>query len=241
MILGSYQFCVVSSAYKLVITMRMTWHIVSIVAVVVGICVIYTELSKLTFMPVARSPRELSVYELRMVAYHEAGHAIASMYTPWAREVVGITTIPRGDAFGETSYVPMSSTFATRARTFADVDMTFGGFVGEETAFGFDSVTCGSKHDLQIISDNVRAVVYTHGLGESRAVCLKDRCELTAAKEDEVEEYVAAAYRRVKRLMSAHIDDLHALAAALIANRTLSGEQVKAILPPPYKYTPIEE
>lgn len=189
-----------------------------------------------------RKPAEetpaVSPYRQRVVAYHEAGHAVVSMYTPWGREVDEVTIVKNGDKGGTCSYVDLPYIQQTKARFFAVIVGAYGGFCAEELIFGEDGVSTGPSADLQEAATHARNMVYHYAFGESKMFL--DRADSTR-RDNEAEEIVERAYEQAKATLLAHMDDLHALAAALIANLTLDGEAVRRILPPPYAYTPIAE
>ncbi|VEL32126.1 unnamed protein product [Protopolystoma xenopodis] len=89
----------------------------------------------------------------QIAAFHEAGHAIAAIYTPGSTPLHKVTIIPRGKSGGHTSFLDeVDTNYQTRQQLIAQLDVAMGGRVGEELVFGSDQVTTGASNDFEASS-----------------------------------------------------------------------------------------
>ena len=117
----------------------------------------------------------------KLVAYHEAGHAIVAYVIPECERVQEITTIPRGMAGGYTKYMPDESTrYITSARLRARIASAMGGLCAEKLVFG--DVTTGSTGDIKQATNTARAMVTEYGMSELGPIFLSGDHEIFLGK-----------------------------------------------------------
>ena len=117
----------------------------------------------------------------KLVAYHEAGHAIVAYVIPECERVQEITTIPRGMAGGYTKYMPDESTrYITSARLRARIASAMGGLCAEKLVFG--DVTTGSTSDIKQATNTARAMVTEYGMSELGPIFLSGDREIFLGK-----------------------------------------------------------
>ena len=110
-------------------------------------------------------PLILNDEDRRIVAYHEAGHALVAWLTPCADPVQKVTIIPRGRALGITQQLPGEDKYNyTRTYLLARLSVMLGGRAAEETALG--DITTGAEQDLMQASRLVRRMITQWGMGE---------------------------------------------------------------------------
>ncbi|MCA9885289.1 MAG: AAA family ATPase, partial [Anaerolineae bacterium] len=185
--------------------------------------------------------------ERRVVAYHEAGHAVVSAFTPLSNPVLKVTITPRGQALGVTAYAPDEDIRnISRKRIESYLDGLLGGRVAEEIVFG--DITTGASNDLQRVTSLARNMVAQYGmtdavgpmnfgdddqqpfLGYSLSQGRK-YSEETAAKIDaETRRIVETAYKRTKALLAEHREDLEKVAQALLDREVLERDEFLEIL-----------
>ena len=117
----------------------------------------------------------------KLVAYHEAGHAIVAYVIPECERVQEITTIPRGMAGGYTKYMPDESTrYITSARLRARIASAMGGLCAEKLVFG--DVTTGSTSDIKQATNTARAMVTEYGMSDLGPIFLSGDHEIFLGK-----------------------------------------------------------
>jgi cell division protease FtsH len=199
-----------------------------------------------------KKDRVMSERRKRLVAYHEAGHALVGALMPDYDPVQKISIIPRGNAGGLTFFTPseerMESGLYSRAYLQNQMAVALGGRVAEEIVYGEDEVTTGASNDLQQVARVARQMVTRFGmsdklgpvaLGRSQGgmflgrdiAAERDFSEDTAAAIDqEVSELVAEAYRRATQVLSANRPVLDELAELLVEKETVDAEQLQELL-----------
>ena len=187
--------------------------------------------------------------EKRMTAYHEAGHAIVSVHEPASDPIHKATIIPRGRALGMVMRLPERDNYSYhRDKMYANLAVAMGGRVAEELIFGYDKVSSGASGDIQMatnlardmvtrwgMSDAVGPIEYGEPEGESFLGYSSGRPARMSGKtaeliDDEIKRIVEGGLDRAKHVLSVHIDQLHALAGALLDYETLSGDEIKKLL-----------
>eukprot|EP00798_Chlamydomonas_sp_ICE-L_P010461 gene10461-8418_t len=188
----------------------------------------------------------------RLVAYHEAGHAVVGALMPEYDPVTKITIVPRGGAGGITFFAPseerLESGLYSRSYLENQMAVAMGGRIAEELIFGEDEITTGASGDFQQVSRTARLMVTQLGFcKELGQVCWSqgggntflggsagqpsDFSSATADTIDaEVKKLVETAYRRAKDLVSSNIDILHRTAAVLLEKENIDGEEFLAIV-----------
>nr|CAD1830612.1 unnamed protein product [Ananas comosus var. bracteatus] len=187
----------------------------------------------------------------KLVAYHEAGHALVGALMPEYDPVAKISIIPRGQAGGLTFFAPseerLESGLYSRSYLENQMAVALGGRVAEEVIFGEENVTTGASNDFMQVSRVARQMVERFGfskkigqiaiggpggnpfLGQQMSP-QKDYSMATADVVDaEVRDLVEKAYSRAKHIINTHIDILHKLAQLLIEKETVDGEEFMSL------------
>jgi cell division protease FtsH len=194
-----------------------------------------------------RRSRVITDEEKEVVAYHEAGHALAAAKTPQADKVRKVTIIPRGMAGGYTLILPEEDRYlANKAKFEAELVTMLGGRAAEEVVF--NRATTGASNDLERATELARKMVTEYGMsselgpmtfGEREEMVFLGRSmsehrnysESVARKIDsEVRAIIQIAYQRALAVMSSHRELLDKLAQQLIQKETLGEEDVEALL-----------
>jgi cell division protease FtsH len=187
--------------------------------------------------------------EKELTAYHEAGHALLSIWVPGNDPLHKVTIIPRGRALGLTMMLPERDKLSTSKREIeAKLVMAFGGRIAEELIFGAENVTTGASGDIQMATNMAKRMVTEFGMSEKlgrvrysaneQEVFLghsvtqtQNMSEATAETIDsEVRRIIETAEVRARGLLGGRMDDLHKIAKALLEFETLSGDEVNALL-----------
>jgi cell division protease FtsH len=194
-----------------------------------------------------RKSRIITDEEKQVVAYHEAGHALAAAKTPEADKVRKVTIIPRGMAGGYTMILPEEDRYlANRTKFEAELVTMLGGRAAEESVF--NRVTTGASNDLERATELARKMVMEYGMsddlgpmtfGEREEMVFLGRSisehrnysETVARKIDaEVRGLISRAHERALELMSSHRDLLEEMANQLMEKETLNEADVDALI-----------
>ena len=202
-----------------------------------------------------RRSRVLNVKERRIVAFHEAGHALVGTLLPDFAPTYKVTILPRGMAMGYTISLPEEDRYlSTRTELVNQMTQALGGRVAEEIVFG-DSTT-GAANDLEKVSEIAREMVtefgmsaamgpITYGRKHGPVFLGRDFAEERNYSEDaarqidtEIRSLVDGCYMQSRQIIDEHRDRLNLLAEALLERETLTQEEVHSIvehgtLPPP--------
>ncbi|CAL9218367.1 unnamed protein product [Arabidopsis halleri] len=187
----------------------------------------------------------------RLVAYHEAGHALVGALMPEYDPVAKISIIPRGQAGGLTFFAPseerLESGLYSRSYLENQMAVALGGRVAEEVIFGDENVTTGASNDFMQVSRVARQMIERFGFSKKigqvavggpggnpfmgqQMSSQKDYSMATADIVDaEVRELVEKAYKRATEIVTTHIDILHKLAQLLIEKETVDGEEFMSL------------
>jgi len=187
--------------------------------------------------------------EKKLTAYHEAGHALVSIYMPKTDPLHKVTIIPRGRALGVTMSLPERDQLSMSERQLLSrLALMYGGRLAEELTFGKENITTGAGNDIQQATGLARKMVMEYGfsdkLGRLRyadneeEVFLghsvsrqKNVSDATAALiDEEVRRLIEEAEDAARKVLTEHADELEALAQGLLEYETLSGTEVKALL-----------
>jgi cell division protease FtsH len=180
-----------------------------------------------------QSRRTLTDHEKRVVAYHEAGHALCGELLPSVDRVHRISIVPRGRALGYTLNLPEEDRYLkTREELIDFMTMLLGGRAAEQLVFG--SITTGASDDLRRVSEIAHAMVHEYAMGTGitslRAVD-DGAAEATRRMLDhEVRELADRAFRAASAIIDCHRTELDALAGTLLANEVLEREDIEAIM-----------
>jgi cell division protease FtsH len=181
----------------------------------------------------------MSDVERRVVAYHEAGHAIAAMRSEHSDPVQKVTIIPRGRALGVVIRLPERDLLLYgRAKLEADLTVAMGGRAAEELLLGDDMVTSGAESDIEQATKIARAMVGRWGMDRNlgRVTYIgQDGQALASAStmakvDDAARAVVDAAYDRAVAILRKERAGLDALALRLLRDETLDGAEARAVV-----------
>jgi cell division protease FtsH len=189
-------------------------------------------------------------------AYHEAGHALVGLHVPGNDPLHKVTIIPRGRALGVTMNLPETDRYSLKFREItAKLAMMFGGRLAEEIIYGVENVSTGASNDIQQATNLARRMVTEWGMSEKlgrlryvdnqeevflgHSVTRSQTISGATAKliDEEVRRIIEEAEALARKVLTEHIDQLHAIAKALLEYETLSGDEVNDLL----KGTPIRQ
>jgi len=196
-----------------------------------------------------RKSRVLSDEERRLVAYHEAGHALVGLTVPDADPLHKVTIIPRGRALGLTAYLPEEELHKYTKRSIESrLAMAYGGRVAEELVFGPEKVTTGAAQDIQQATNIARRMVTQFGMSAvigpiavgdreqeiflGREVVQRREISDRTAQivDEEVKNILTRAYSEAARIVAERRAALDRLAAALLERETLEREMVELVI-----------
>ena len=194
-----------------------------------------------------KKSRVVTPEEKKLTAYHEAGHAVAGFYCKHHPRVHEITIIPRGQAGGYTMYLPEKDrSYVTKGEMFEDIVSSLGGRVAEQLIL--EDISTGASNDLQQATNIARQMITKYGFSERLGPVVygtaqeetflgrdlgmgKGYSETTAAEIDsEMRDIIDEAYETCRRTLTEHIDQLHALANALMEREKLNENEFNAIM-----------
>jgi cell division protease FtsH len=197
-----------------------------------------------------RKSRLISEAEKRIVAYHEAGHAVVMNTLPQADPVQKVSIIARGMAGGFTMALPEEDrTLMPRKKLLADMIGLLGGRAAEEIVF--DDITSGASNDIERVTQLARTMVTRLGMSDELGPMVygqkeeliflgreiseqRDYSEAVAEKIDrEVRKLVSDAYESSHKILVEYRDKLDEVAQRLLEVETISREEFERIFPPP--------
>ncbi|KPI92022.1 Paraplegin [Papilio xuthus] len=183
----------------------------------------------------------MSPAEKRVVAYHEAGHALVGWLLEHTEALLKVTIVPRTNlALGFAQYTGSDQKLHSKEELFDRMCMALGGRAAE--AITFNSVTSGAQNDLDKVTKIAYAQVRIYGMSpQVGLVSFPDKDtgkspfsnKLKNLIDLEARQLIANAYYRTESILKANQDKLINLAEELLKKETLSFEDVKAILGPP--------
>lgn len=196
----------------------------------------------------------MTPFRQKLVAYHEAGHAIVGALTPDYDQVAKITIIPRGGAGGLTFFAPdeqrVDSGLYSRQFLEGQLAVALGGRIAEEIVFGEDAVTTGASNDFQRVTQVAKQMVTRFGMSEKIGQIVVNTesggnpflgrqmatgapqigSVLKADIDDEVRRLVNVAYTRAKTVLTNNRALLDSLANMLIEKETVSAEDFQKLI-----------
>jgi cell division protease FtsH len=197
-----------------------------------------------------RKSRLISEEEKRIVAYHEAGHAVVMHALPQADPVHKVSIIARGMAGGYTLALPEEDrTLMPRKKLFADMVGLLGGRAAEELVF--DDITSGASNDLERVTRMARTMVTRLGMSDQLGPMVygqkeeliflgreiseqRDYSENVAEQIDqEVRKLVNDAYGKALKTLIDYREKLDAVAGRLLEMETISREEFESLFPLP--------
>ena len=182
-----------------------------------------------------QSRRTLNEHERRVVAYHEAGHALCAELLPRVDRVHKISIVPRGRALGYTLNLPQEDRYLkTREELIDYMTVLLGGRAAEQIVFG--AITTGAADDLNRVAEISRAMVHDYAMGTGASgqrawVDVELASEASRRMRDEEQKELAfQAEQRAREILTAHRSLLDALAEALLEKEILEREDLDRIM-----------
>ena len=193
-----------------------------------------------------RKIRKMRPEDIKLTAYHEAGHAFVSMmYEDIADPVHKATIIPRGRALGMVQHLPIDDKVSmTLAEVRANLSIALAGRSAEEIFFGADKITTGAESDIASATRLARYSITTAGLSQRVGLpainqvgtfgtrgALENASEKTAELVDnEIRAWLDAAHKDATSLLTKNRATVEKLANALLDKETLTGAEIREIV-----------
>ena len=194
----------------------------------------------------AKKSKKYTEHEKKVVAYHEAGHAVVGIKLDGANEVQKITIIPRGTAGGYNLMLPKEETFLeTKKELLETISGLLGGRVAEEQVF--KEVTTGAHNDFEKATKIARAMVTEYGMSDLGPVQLEQQeggvflgrdynktknfsDEVAHEIDIEMRKIIDKCYKRTEKVIAENRDLLDLIANALLEHETLTREQIEYLV-----------
>ena len=181
-----------------------------------------------------QSRRVLNQHEKRVVAFHEAGHALCGELLPSVDRVHRISIVPRGRALGYTLNLPAEDRYLkTREELLDYMTVLLGGRAAEQIVFG--AITTGASDDLKRVADISHSMVHdfamgTAGVGRSPDGDVRLSEQTLRLRDEERQDLIEEARRAAQKLIVAHRPQLDALAAELLEHEVLDREAIDKVM-----------
>ncbi len=211
----------------------------------IGMREIEDAMIKVTMGP-EKKTKVRSEKENKLVAYHEAGHAVVSHYLETQDPVHEISIVPRGMAGGYTMYRPTEDkSFMSKTEMEENIVSLLGGRVAE--ALILNDISTGASNDIERATKIARSMVTRYGMSDRIGALMlgssqdevflgrdfghtKEYSEETAAIiDEETKKIVDTGYNRAKQILSDNIDKLHKVAGILLEKEKINAEEFEAI------------
>ncbi len=211
----------------------------------IGMREIEDAMIKVTMGP-EKKTKVRSEKENKLVAYHEAGHAVVSHYLETQDPVHEISIVPRGMAGGYTMYRPTEDkSFMSKTEMEENIVSLLGGRVAE--ALILNDISTGASNDIERATKIARSMVTKYGMSEKIGALMlgssqeevflgrdfghtKEYSEETAAViDEETKRIVDTGYNRAKQILSDNIDKLHQVAGILLEKEKINADEFEAI------------
>ena len=208
-------------------------------------CITMSEIDEATdrvIMGPAKITKKYTEKEKKLVAYHEAGHAVVGLKLEGANDVQKITIIPRGQAGGYTMMTPKEETFtSTKQELLESICGLLGGRVAEEIQF--NEVTTGAHDDFKRATKIARSMVTEYGMSKLGPMMLEEPSGNTFLGRDytknrnisdivaheideEMRSIINECYEKTKKILTKNKDLLDLLASTLLEEETITKEQI---------------
>jgi len=191
----------------------------------------------------------MSEDEKKLTAYHESGHAVATLHSPASDPIHKATIIPRGRALGMVMRLPERDQLSMRVDQMkAHLVIATGGRIAEEMIFGKDKITNGAASDIQMVTNLARKMITEWGMSEKlgnlrynndseevflgHSVAQSKNLSDSTAKiiDDEVRFLADEADKLCRKILQDNIEELHIVAKGLLEYETLSGDEIKDLI-----------
>jgi cell division protease FtsH len=187
--------------------------------------------------------------EKKLTAYHEAGHAVATLHCPASDPIYKSSIIPTGMALGYVMRLPEKDELNKRLdKLKADFIIAMGGRIAEEMIFGKEKITSGAAGDIQSVTYWAKKMITEWGMSETlgkirynndseeiflgHSVAQSKNVSDATAKliDDEIRKIVDEAEKKCRKILTANVDELHIIAKGLLEYETLTGEEIKDLI-----------
>jgi len=179
--------------------------------------------------------RVVTEKEKRILAYHEAGHALMAHLMGDLLPIQKVTIVARGDALGYAYYLPLEERFLHTKEELVDVmKIALAGRAAEQIVFG--RVTNGAANDLEKVTEIARSMVFEYGMSDvapartMRADNYALSEETKRLRDSEQARLTDHAYEESERLLQKHRSSLDRLALALLEKETLVRDELRVLL-----------
>ncbi len=209
----------------------------------------FEEAKDKVMMGTERRSMVMSEDEKKLTAYHEAGHAVATLHSPASDPIHKATIIPRGRALGMVMRLPERDQLSMKKDQMkAHLVIATGGRIAEEIIFGKDKITNGAASDIQMVTNLARKMITEWGMSEklgrlrynndSEEVFLghsvaqsKNLSDATAKIiDEEVRKLADDAETECRNILKENLEELHLVAKGLLEYETLSGDEIKDLI-----------
>jgi cell division protease FtsH len=183
----------------------------------------------------------ISPEEKKIIAYHEAGHAVCGWYLEHAYPLLKVTIVPRGvAALGYAQYTPKEQYLYNTDQLLDQICMTLGGRASEEIFF--KKISTGAQNDLQQITRIAYSMITVYGMSDKignvsfydpaqEGAFTKPYSEETSRMiDDEVRKLIEGAYEKTKELLLEKKDQVEKLAEALLDKEVLFQSDVERLI-----------
>jgi cell division protease FtsH len=193
-----------------------------------------------------RKIRKMRPEDIKLTAYHEAGHAFVSlMYADITDPIHKATIIPRGRALGMVQHLPIDDKVSmTLAEVRANLSIALAGRSAEELFFGADKITTGAESDIAMATRLARYSITTAGLSDKLGLAainqvasfgtrsaLENASDKTAELVDaEIRSWLDNAHRDATKLLTKNRKTVEKLANELLNRETLTGDEIREIV-----------
>ena len=190
--------------------------------------------------------RKMRPEDIKLTAYHEAGHAFVGLhYDGIVDPIHKATIVPRGRALGMVQHLPIDDKVSMSVKEIrANLSMFLAGRASEEIFFGSDKITTGAESDIAMATRMARRSITMAGLSDKiglmavnqantfgQRIALENASEKTAEAVDaEIRNWLETAYKDAKNLVSKNKSVVEKLAKALLDKETLSGDEIREIV-----------
>ena len=200
---------------------------------------------KVTMGP-EKTTRVRSEKEKKLVAYHEAGHAVVSKFLPTQDAVHEISIVPRGMAGGYTMYQPTEDkSFMSKTEMIEQIISLLGGRASEELIL--DDISTGASNDIERATKIANSMVTKYGMSQRIGTITlgSDQNEVFLGRDfaqektyseetagiidEEMKRILDTCYNSAKEILKTHEDKLHAVAKVLLEKEKITGEEFEAI------------
>ncbi len=200
---------------------------------------------KVTMGP-EKKTRVRSEHENKLVAYHEAGHAVVSRFLPTQDAVHQISIVPRGMAGGYTMYRPTEDkSFMSKSEMLEQIVSLLGGRVAEKLIL--NDISTGASNDIERATKIARSMVTKYGMSDRIGAIMlgtnqeevflgrdfaqgKEYSEETAGIiDEEIKAIIDNAYKTAEKILKENLDKLHTVAGVLLEKEKIDGEEFDKI------------